>query len=448
MKNVLMVAYLFPPAGGTGTVRVTKFSKYLPTFGWKPIILTSYDTGISPDLSTLEDLREEVCINRVSGLALRQYARQYKRSIEAVSIDRQRVSHPTSDRLKSGLHRWLKSFVKNCIMIPDYAVPWTPNAVLRGLSLIRRYNVQAIYSTGGPWSPHLVGCALKKLTGRPLILDFRDYWALGPPGGWPSEWRAMVERYLEKRVVESADKVISVCPGIINDFAKRYSELERDLVLITNGFDEMDFEQYHSSQSSKYNNEKKNLSIVYTGTLKSSASPKHFFLAIKHLIETSVVGEDQIQVQFAGKIHKDSYGKYPFEYIEDYGLETIVRFNGFIPRKEVAQLQTEADILLLFIDQIPIEGGPLSGKIFEYTAARRPVLALVPPNSAGIVSYLRATGVGIWVAMDDVSGIASKVKLLYETRGSLLKRNEQEIAKYSRKFLTGKLAKVFDTCIR
>ena len=446
MKNVLMITYLFPPAGGTGAVRVTKFAKYLPAFGWKPIVLTSYDTGISLDLSALEDLHEDVCVHRVSGLMPEQRAKQYETSL-GNGNEPQKGATLTNNKIKTKLQGWLKLFIKDYLLIPDSAVLWVPTAILKGLSLINQYDIQAIYANGGPWSVHLVGYALKKLTGKPLVLDFRDPWAAG--SGWSSKWRARVEGYLERKVVENASKVITVTPPILHDFVKRYPKSNGNFVLITNGFDEMDFKQRCDSQVSKRNNVNEVFSIIYTGTIKgTSASPRHFLLAVKRLIEASVIDKNQIQVRFVGKTYKDSYGKDLCEYVKDYKLEKIVRFDGFIPRNEVARIQTEADVLLLFINQSPVEGGPLSGKIYEYTAARRPVLALVPRNSAAIVNYLKSTGVGIWAAMDDIDDIASKVKLLYETKGSFLRRNEQEIAKYSRKVLTKQLAHVLDACVR
>lgn len=453
MKNLLMIAYLFPPAGGTGSVRVTKFAKYLPTFGWKPIVLTSYDTGISPDLSTLEDLHEDVSIYRVSGLASRQHARQYRKKLLNAGYSRSernvpQMDIPNKNGIKAKFLLWLKSLIKDYLLIPDHAILWTLNAVLKGLSLIKRCDIKAIYATGGPWSSHLVGYILGKLTGKPLVLDFRDIWALGPPGGWSSKWRAQFEGYLERKVVENADGVITVSSPLLHDFIRRYPGSNGNFVLITNGFDEMDFEKYRDFQASENNDVDRLFSITYTGTMKPEKSPRDFLLAIKNLIETSVISEDRVRLRFAGKMYRDLYGKILHEYIKNYKLENITQIDGFIPRKEVARIQTEADVLLLFIDRDQTEGGPMSGKVYEYTAARRPILALVPPNSAAIVNYLKATGAGIWAAIDDVDDIMSKLRLLYETRGSFLKRNEQEIAKYSRKALTEQLAEVLDSCVQ
>jgi len=456
MKNLLMIAYLFPPAGGTGSVRITKFAKYLPEFGWKPIVLTSYDMGISLDLSTLDDIHDDVSIYRVPGLEPRQHARQYRKKLLNAGYSRleRNVPHqmniPTKDGIKAKLFQWLRAFAKDYLLIPDHAILWMPSAILKGLSLIRQHNIQVIHVTGGPWSSHLVGYVLSKLTGKSLVLDFRDPWALGPPGGWSNKLRGRYEGYLERKVVESADKVITVTSQLLHDFVERYPGLSRNFILITNGFDETDFEQYFDSWAHKSGDANAVFSIACTGTIRPSSSPKYFLLAIKRLIESSVISKDKIQLRFAGKIYRDIYDKYLYDYIKSYNLEKIARIDGFIPREEVTQIQFEADVLLLLmlISSSPIKGGPMANRIYEYTATRRPILALVPPNSSAIINYIRDTGVGVWAALDDVDDIASKVKLLYETRGSFLKRNEQEIAKYSRKVLTEQLAKVLDSCIR
>lgn len=172
------------------------------------------------------------------------------------------------------------------------------------------------------------------MTGKPLVLDFRDPWAAG--SGWSSKWRARVEGYLERKVVENASKVITVTPPILHDFVKRYPKSNGNFVLITNGFDEMDFKQRCDSQVSKRNNVNEVFSIIYTGTIKgTSASPRHFLLAVKRLIEASVIDKNQIQVRFVGKTYKDSYGKDLCEYVEAWQsveslLATVKRYGGCI----------------------------------------------------------------------------------------------------------------------
>lgn len=446
MKNLLIISYLFPPAGGTGTVRVSKFCKYLAAFGWTPVVLTSYDTGNLMDPSSLKDISNNTYIFRAPGILVRQFVRQHK-MVSDRKIGKTALNQSTDKVIKTKFYKTLKSFIFNYFIIPDIDIFWAPFAVLKGFSLVRRFGIQAVFATGPSWSSMIVGYIIKKLTDIPLILDFRDSWALGLGLGWRCKWRGRIEGYLESKIVRCADKTIAVTSELLRDFHKRYPDITEKFVLITNGFDEADFSEINIPMAENSNSSREFFLITHTGTIKSSASPKHFLLAIRKLLDNSIISEKQIRIRFVGKIHKDLYGKYVYDYIRDYELENIVQINGFVPRGEIPKIQKESDLLIVFIDQDPTPGGPMSGKIYEYTAAYRPVLALVPENSTGIIDYLNKTGIGIWANFEDVNEISEKIKLLYETKGKFLKRNQEEITKYSRKHLTYQLAMVLDSCL-
>ena len=225
LRKLLVIAYHFPPAGGrgaAGSLRALKFTRYLPSFGWQPTVLT-INTDAYPENTTIDDslsrfVAGDLSINRTRVLqpiepllrmqaSIRSKLRSGDASDAASAGREEHIRRPPDN--PPGRYQRVKDGITDLFKIPDEVSGWFFPAVWRGRQIVRRYDVDAILATGRPWTSLVVGAAVKKLTGRPLIVDFRDPWVSNPFRQPPSRFKDMAERRLERWVIRSAYLVIA-----------------------------------------------------------------------------------------------------------------------------------------------------------------------------------------------------------------------------------------------
>ena len=271
-KTVLVIANIFPPAGGAGVQRTAKFVKYLPHFGWEPIVLTpNRITSPMRDDSLLRDIPPNTRIIRTFTL------------------------EPMEEARRISAFYFLYGALR-VLSIPDLSIWWVPWGIWHGYRELRRKAVDAIYVTGSPFSSYFIGVALKKLTGIPLVIDFRDGWTMDPNYNfwWVLRWRNPIERLMQDAVVSYADKVIVVAEGMRDSFVTRYGD-EEVFVTIRNGFDPDDFVEPRAGL------EKGRFNIVYTGNLWiPSSRPDAFLRAVKRIVEEDTDVRKDLSVTFVG----------------------------------------------------------------------------------------------------------------------------------------------------
>ena len=441
MRNALIVSYLSPPAGGVGVMRALKFVKYLPLYGWRPIVLTSRDPGETIDHSLLAEVSPQTEVHYAWSLHRMSTEAMLPTTGSERPPEASTWSRPSS---RTGLKKSLHA------VFMDRSVAWAPHAVLKGLHTIRRNDVKVIFATGGPWWTHIVGWWLRRITRRPLVIDFRDQWALGPSYGWGYPFEPFLNRAWERLAVTGADKVTVALPGLVTDFLERYPKCDpHKFSLVTNGFDDEDTELGEVRGQSRatgpgFSRADDTFLVMHTGSIRAQTSPRNFLAAVRSLLDHGLMDPRKIRIQFAGRVDKESSGKGLSDYVRLFNLDGMVERLGYLPHKQVTQLQRQANALLQFHLPAPFKGASLPQKVFEYMAARRPILALAP-NDSSVAEYLARTGTGISADPDDVDDIATKLKLLYDTKGEFLIRDEHEIGKYSRRSLTQELAGIFDS---
>ena len=291
MKKVLVVAYLYPPVGGSGVMRTLKFTKYLPQFGWKPYVLTVknpfYDL-IDPSL--LEEIPTEACICRTYWL------------------DHRLFSVPLR---KVGIN-------PSYIFIPnDMNIGWLPFAIQQGNKLMNKNKIDLIYATFPPAVNILIGCLLKKITDKPLVLDFRDPWTQNPFIKYPSRFHKKAEETMEKVCLQSAEYIITATESMMQNIIEKYPFVSRKCITITNGFDPEDFENL------KRWNYGTKFTITYTGSFYGLRTPKFFLIALRELVKDEEI-KDNIQIIFVGR-----YSEYCHELVSKIILEKIVKIEIF-----------------------------------------------------------------------------------------------------------------------
>lgn len=407
MKKVLVIAYHYPPLGGGGVFRTLKFTKYLPEFGFQPYVLTVKNPMYRTKDPTL--LREIPAVAKV---------------YRTFSFEHRILRAP---RL---LHLNLKWF-----HIPDENTGWFPFAARQGKKIIEKENIDIIYATAPIKTSLLIGCWLKKKTGKPLVVDYRDPWTQNVFIKYPTKLHRRIEEKMEKLVLATADHVIVTTEPMRLKLVEKYPFIKGKIETITNGFDPDDFDGLTRRDS------KEKFIITYTGYLYGLRTGKYFFTALKELLEEKTGMQSKIQVLFAGPPSRQAS-----HFIEELGLQNVVKLLGYKSHRETLQLMVNSDVLLLIIaaeESYDKKTGPLMvpGKIFEYFGAKRPILAVIPKGIAA--EMIRSTKTGVIVSPRDTGSIKQAILKLFQDwkKGKLVM--ESNVFEYDRKVLTAKLAKVF-----
>ncbi len=375
MRRVLFIAYSFPPCSGGGVMRARAFAKYLPQHGWQPIVLTvddQYYLSHTRDEALMTELAADLAVYRTKSLEPRsKLASNFKSSVYGLQKQRKFF-----DRLiKPVLRQVYHSFI-----IPDEHILWLPYAIRTGLQLITQHNIDAILVTTPPHSAGVIATILSRLTGKPLIWDVRDDWVNNPlfdSGPWH---RRAFSRILERQIVRTARRIVTVTQESVAAFAAKYpAEADGKLELIPNGFDHQEFATLDMDAASGpdgHGSASKKLHLVYIGTLNAKRSPICLFEAIKQLCNELPL-EEQLKLDIYG------YSRADFQEISaSMGLEGIVKFHGFVSRAESLRQLLLSDAALMLIPEEEGSDTAIPGKLYEYIGAQKFVLGLCPTESA------------------------------------------------------------------
>ena len=432
MKKALIIAYFFPPMGGGGVQRTAKFVKYLTGAGIEPVVLTVTPRTYSiNDDSLMNDIPENVRVYRTFSLEPSGQTKKF------------RAEYSVSGKagiLKRVLAFLLDGFSK-LFLIPDAQIGWLPFSLIKGLSVIKKENIDVIYATGNPFSAFLTARLLGKLSGIPFVVDFRDPWTLNNARVWPNPLRKYLEKRMESKVVHAAAGVICVSDGMAEDILKAYpNELPKKFVTLTNGYDSAEFEAIAGKLTKKKDGK---FTLIFTGTIldySDGNAPGAFFEAFSQLIkEDSGFASDTCAV-FAGKLRKSD-----FEAIEKLGLKVHVKVKGYVPHAESVGLILSSDVLLFFLGNTKINRYVLTGKVFEYLGSRKPILAIASEGPAA--ALIAKTNAGFISGPEDIQGLKNNILKLYNSHknGNLssFPYNLEEISRYDRKNLADVLAGLF-----
>lgn len=359
MPRVLIFAYYFPPLGMGGTQRIAKLVKYLPENGWLPTVITVKDIAYyAQDESLLRDVSSARVI-RTGSLEPQRLA-----SILFSVLKKPPASTSVFTPGQRGLVRWIQKLL-NWIFIPDPKLLWLPFALLRCLLLLRTERFDAILTTSPPHSLHFIGWMLKKMSHLPWVADFRDGWSLGEFQPEPSRYHRWLNRRLEAFVVGYADAVVTVSAGLSRRFA-RLRPGRRQTQTITNGFDPDDLTQAVPAPA------KKQFRICHCGALSAINDPAPFLYALQALLEEKPSFRSNIEVLFIGSILKPSAPNL----VKSLALAQNVKLLGNLPHPVALGYTLSADLLLLIISE-PASSAFIPGKVFEYLAAQKSILALI-----------------------------------------------------------------------
>ena len=412
--KVLIITYYWPPAGGSGVQRWLKFVKYLQEFGIEPVVYTVENANyLKQDTSLLNEVPKGIEILKQpiwepTALLFWKKSKQQTKGISNVS--------------KGGF----LSFIRGNFFIPDPKVFWVKPSVSYLQKYLDANDIDVIISTGPPHSVHLIAERLHQKNDIKWLADFRDPWS---DLYYNKDFKQLAfaknkNRKLEESVLKNADCIVTVSNSLKQEFAKIAKKVE----VITNGFDDEFVTAENAILDTKF-------SISYIGLLPKQSNPKLLFKVLKALCEESLNFKKDLQLNFIGDISEEVKVA-----IEENKLLQNTNFVGYVSHRKAIEYQNTSQVLLLLIPNVKNNKGILTGKLFEYLKAKRPILA-IGPEKGDLAAILQETNSGVIVNFDAEEKLKLEIVALYQKyKEDKLTVNFNNIEKYHRKELTKKLA--------
>jgi len=427
MKKVLIITYYWPPSGGAGVQRWLKFAKYLPQYGWEPIIYTPENPDFAiEDQSLLKDISKDL---QVIKKPIWEPYEIYKTLIGKKG-QKVNVSFAGQGKKQNFIHKLALSLRGN-LLIPDPRCFWINPSVKFLQDFVKNNSIDAIISTGPPHSMHIIGLKLHNKTNIPWIADFRDPWT---NIDFYKELNLSlladkIHHRQEKQVITKANKVVSVTPTWCRELAEKAG---KNVDLVHNGYDEEDIIKSNNPIDTDF-------SIVHIGSINAARNPTVLWMALNELLENNIELKKHLKIKLVGNIEP-----VVFSDIEQYQLKDYVETVGYLSHIEAINFQQTSKLLLLLINNTPNANGILTGKLYEYMASNRPILAIGPVQS-DIARLIEETNAGTIVDFNDVTGMKTAINNLFEKyKQGKLNSEASEYQQYSRKAQCGVMAKLLN----
>jgi glycosyltransferase involved in cell wall biosynthesis len=452
-RSLLYLAYFFPPRGGAAVQRSLKFAKYLPQFGWRPLVVANgggnRDTATAvQDPTLLKELSPDAFIRYTTLTSAEQ--RRHDRA-QSKFMQRLNVTDPM---------RW-----------------WVDPAIRLGLEIVREHQPRAIVVTMSPFTAARAGTELKRLTGLPLVIDLRDPWALDETRIYPTRWHARRDHVAMRKALAAADLVIMNTPQSAAAVGQRFApEIRGDgaaspskVIAITNGYDASDFGRGNLAPAPP-----DVLRIVHTGMFHSelaevwddleagrgmmnklkcarrpinlwTRTPRYLLEAMEQAIARGDIPDGKLELVLVGEI-----SAHDRDMVERSPVAKMVRLLGYRSHAESVAWLESADLLFLPL-HTPLDGGPaliVPGKAYEYLGSGRPILAMCP--NGDMRDFISNSNSGIVTSGADVPAAAHALSQFYRAKieGSpIIRQNRPAIERFERRELTRRLATALDELV-
>jgi len=424
LKKVLIVTYYWPPAGGPGVQRWLKFAKYLPEFGFEPIIYTPENPSYPlVDETLVKEVPENLKIVKTNIWEPYQIAEKFSKSNKKFKGGQFDVGKNLSFVSK------LSIFIRGNFFIPDARKFWVKPSIKFLKEYIKENHIDTIVTTGPPHSLHLIGLGLKKeLPNIKWIADFRDPWTeisyykhLKLTSGSDKK-----HRQLEKSVFETADLTLATSYTDAENFRKNGA----NAFCVTNGFD-----SENTSTPLSVTSEKTKFTLSYVGVLEQLRNPENLWKALKELCEIHPDFATDFELKFVGRIDDKILND-----IENSVLKNNIKNLGYLAHDESVKEMENSDLLL--ITNFPNESskGIIPGKLFEYLATGKQIISF-GPKDADVETILDKTKSGKHFDYSEIGEISDFILSLYKDwKSGKPIQNSANINEFSRKELTRQLS--------
>lgn len=420
MKQLLVIAYYFPPMGLSGVQRTLKFVKYLPEFGWQPTVLT-----VEPHAYFAFD---DTLLHELDGKGI-QIWRIEPAGIFSLFKGRKTVS------LKNEGVRKVLNRLSQAFFIPDNKTGWGKQA-LQQLEKRDLGQFNAVFATAPPFTSHLLGGQLRHRHGIPLLLDYRDAWLEFPYHHYWTDWHRKKHQALEQRSLAAADAVIVTSSHIRRLLLQRYPNLQLDsrLSVLTQGYDSQDFHQASPVQPL----DSATMHFVYTGIFYEDRDPQQLFRVLAQ------IKAQHPQVYQILAFHMVGYVQEEYRAIaEAMEVDDCCHYHGYVEHHESIRWIQRADVVWFNIGSRSQGFQTVSpGKAFEYLGSRKPILAILPEND--IRTILESFHHAFIVNPEDDDTLRQTILHLADLKqqGRLPVGDAAAISRFDRRTLTGELANI------
>jgi glycosyltransferase involved in cell wall biosynthesis len=434
--NILVFAYVYPPDAGSGTYRTLYFANHWARQGDHVTVVTvreeCFVASALIDRALCDEVDASIQVVRAAAkrplerlLAIKRFFR-HATTVAGSASAGGAPPLPEDAASARGVVRRFKDTITDLLSCPDEHIGWVADAVRRAYRIAKTDRIDCIYATGGPWSCLLAGARLHRLTGIPLLLDFRDPWVSNPNMSRKTPLSRWIQKRMESRCVKAASVVIANTEELRRDFMARYGENgSRRFITVTNGFEQIPRENNRSTEL---------FTLVHAGALYQSRNPLNFLKALAELVRDGTIPAKRFRVRLVGGVS-----------IADPAIESTLRADAIrevveiVPRvshEEALRLQQRASALILIQTGFPLQ---VPRKMYEYLALARPILAVAEPHSA-TARMVSELGAG-YVADDDVNAIKRAIASLYDEwkSGRRQDLNTEKLQAYDNRHLSARI---------
>lgn len=426
MQKVLVITYYWPPAGGPGVQRWLKFVKYLRDFDIEPVVYIPENPNYPiTDESLLDEIPEEIKIYR---LPIKE---PYRLASLFSAKKTKRISSGIIQTQNQSLIEKAMLWIRGNFFIPDARKNWVKPSIQYLSEVISSEEIETIVTTGPPHSVHLIGYGLKQEHQQlKWLADFRDPWT---SIGYHKKLKLTKSsqrkhKYLEHEVLNSADTILVTSKRTKEEFQVL---TKVPIEVITNGYDVPI--NTNTSLDAKF-------SISHIGSLLTGRNPRNLWKALKELTQENKAFAEAFELHLIGVVSGNV-----LQDIYSHGLEPFVRLTDYVSHEEAILRQRQSQVLLIIEIDSEDTVGIVPGKVFEYLAAKRPILAVGPKgwNAGEIIKECEAGEVHDYQDMDMIK---SAISMWFKTyREDKLLIPSKGIERYGRKQLTNKLADILKT---
>lgn len=415
-KNVLVIAYYFPPMGLSGVQRTLKFVKYLSALNWKVSVLTTdassyyaFDETLIEEIPNVEIVRTE---KDVIFSKLFNRDKQNKKSINYPNYYVQKMSRAIS-----------QSFFQ-----PDSKITWKKHAIKKGREILAKGETNVIFATAPAFTDFLVAKQLAEEFNIPFVLDYRDLWVDNAYYFYATTFHKNYAIKLEYETLKKAGKVIVTSRNLKESLLKRYQFLTpNDVVIIPHGFDAEDF-----INISGITKPKEKFVFTHSGLFPDDLTPKYFLEAIRDIVKIKPEIRNKIELKFVGVMRKSH-----LNYINKYKLLDMVNLTGYVSHKESVKHLLSSDALWIMIPNNIVT----PSRLYEYIGSKKPFLIMAPDGNMKQTAL--DSQVAIATGYKDIQAIKDAILAMYHQweKGDLPEGSDDYIQKFERKALTNQLSR-------
>ena len=425
MKKALIISYNFPPVGGGGVQRAVKFVKYLREFGWDPIVLSVSNPSVPVlDSSLLRDIPFGTRVYR------------------ALTFEPSYALKSRASCSQAGLWAAVVGILKKALshfLLPDLQVLWWPGLFLELVKVLTLERPTVVFVSAPPFSSFVPTVFVASLCRVPVVLDYRDEWSFTRQN-WENSvktrFAAKLDALLEAYVLRKCSAFVAANQSYVDAIYRLYPDLQNQKGRsITNGYDVDDLIRDEVSLRLK-----KKIRIVYAGTVWNATSLQTFMTALEMLFDSDDSG------RIAQQVFLDIYGRIVDEekrYVDESKYAHAVRIHGYTAHESIFKELLNSDILLLTLSDLPGAERIITGKVFEYMATGKHILAIVPTGETSDLLRHNYSNLSL-INSTDTQEVFLALKKIVASIEQLRMRPVDDVTHFTRRNLTGTLCELFD----